>query len=89
MPENSLLERLLAGEEVQAVMLGELEAILRDQGYNCVGTDGPYRTWKHDDSSRLLTIRDGGPKAMYASYVDKAASHLRSVRDSGGEKCAK
>ena len=66
-------------------MLGDLEAILKDQGYNCVGTDGKFRTWKHLDFSRLLTIRDGGEKPMYTKYVNKAATHLRSVLDPGGE----
>lgn len=85
MPVDSLLERLLADEEpVRGIRCAELEQVLQGCGYTRVGVEGPYRTWKHDGYSRLLTVRDEGAQPMYSRYIDKTGRHLRAVRNAGG-----
>lgn len=84
MPLDVLIARLLDEGGVTGVYYGEMEKALFSVGYETVGTEGPYRTFKHRGHRKLLTIRDGGAKHMYSGYIRMAAQHLRSVQENGG-----
>ena len=82
---DDVLSQLLRGERPSGLRYAELARVLQERcQYTLVGFEGPYRSWKHDCSPRLLTVRDEGSQPMYSRYIDAAGRHVKAVRDAGG-----
>lgn len=86
MSADELLARFLSEEGPGAVRYGDLEGVFKSVGHSFVGHEGPYCTWKHPSYSALLTLRDEGVQPMYSKYTDKAAKHLKAVKQRGDSK---
>lgn len=79
----------MSEEDLQRVLDGKHDgwqetavyAILQAAGYQVVGSEGAWRSWKHVEDPRVITIWMPPGRPVYRKYVEKVAVHVKAVRE--------